>query len=316
MKDIWNLQPGTRIVVDANQYGQPIGKEASKLAEFLGTIARTGSICPLNTKHWKHLPKYVLENILAIVHMVQEGRPIQEIYENNPPSVHDDQWKWLVERWGTPQAAAQSEKMKESRTKVRYAHTAGRTGYATVNAQFAKNEGREPSHLEQFRFQRLRKDGSDKLSSEAAQQVYKTRSIHKCLALKIMGYGRGMTKSRLFGYGSVTRGSQSTSSISTMIEEMSAKHVQQIQIIQVEQAVREKTLLEEAESQFRMEAAEREAHLIAEAEERFMKLTEIREAKFMEMLDAHDKKYKALIDECMAKGMSSKYKVFHNKHSN
>ncbi|KAK8348982.1 hypothetical protein V6Z12_A06G114800 [Gossypium hirsutum] len=113
--------------------------EASKLAEFLGTIARTGSICPLNTKHWKHLPKYVSENILAIVHfdlqgkvedsdilshvgklrkefkstlktryykeIVQEGRPIQEIYENNPPGVHNDQWKWLVERWGTPQAA-------------------------------------------------------------------------------------------------------------------------------------------------------------------------------------------------------------------
>ncbi|KAK5794957.1 hypothetical protein PVK06_036211 [Gossypium arboreum] len=169
MKDIWNLQPGTRIVVDANQYGQPIGKEVSKLAEFLGTIARTGSICPLNTKHWKHLPKYVLENILAIVH---EKFDLQEIYENNPPGVHDDQWKWLVERWGTPQAAAQSEKAKESRTKVRYAHTAGRTGYATLNAQFAKNEGREPSHLEQFRFQHLRKDGSDKLSSEAAQQVY------------------------------------------------------------------------------------------------------------------------------------------------
>ncbi|MBA0694072.1 hypothetical protein Goari_004403 [Gossypium aridum] len=36
-----------------------------------------------------------------------------------------------------------------------------------------------------------------------------------------------------------------------------------------------KTLLEEAESQFRMEVSEREACLIVEAEERFMKLTEI-----------------------------------------
>ncbi|KAG8496469.1 hypothetical protein CXB51_007551 [Gossypium anomalum] len=305
MKDIWNLQPGTRIVVDANQYGQPIGKKASKLAEFLVTIARTGSICPLNTKHWKHLPKYVLENILAIVHefkstlktryykeMVQEGRPIQEIYENNPPGVHDDQWKWLVERWGTPQATTQLEKAKESRTNVHYAHTAGRTGYATLNAQFAKNEGREPSLLEQFRFQHLRKDGSDKLSSEAAQQDEACKMVKDSMPTpessftpqdntelenevytqvfspekdgKMLGYGRGMTKSRLFGYGSVTRGSQSTSPISTMIEEMSAKHVQQIQIIQAEQAVREKTLLEEAESRFRMEAAEREAHLIAE----------------------------------------------------
>ncbi|KAG8473257.1 hypothetical protein CXB51_035232 [Gossypium anomalum] len=35
--------------------------------------------------------------------MVHEGRPLEEIYENNPPSVYDNQWKWLVERWGTPQ---------------------------------------------------------------------------------------------------------------------------------------------------------------------------------------------------------------------
>ncbi|KAK5814169.1 hypothetical protein PVK06_029621 [Gossypium arboreum] len=104
--------------------------------------------------------------------MVQEGRSIEEIYENNPPSVHDDQWKWLVDRWGTPQAAAQSEKAKESQTKVRYAHTAGRTGYATLNAQFAEKEGCEPSRLEQFRFQYLHKDRSDNFRSDAAEQVY------------------------------------------------------------------------------------------------------------------------------------------------
>ncbi|MFQ6645326.1 hypothetical protein Gotur_019018, partial [Gossypium turneri] len=63
--------------------------------------------------------------------MVQEGRPVEEIYEKNPFGVHDDQWKRLVERWGTPQVAA-----KESRTKVRYAHTAGNIGYVTLNAQF------------------------------------------------------------------------------------------------------------------------------------------------------------------------------------
>ncbi|PPD94453.1 hypothetical protein GOBAR_DD08515 [Gossypium barbadense] len=53
----------------------------------------------------------------------------------------------------TPQAAAQSEKMKESRTK-------------------ATKEGHEPSCLEKFRFQHLWKDVSDKLSNEVAEQVY------------------------------------------------------------------------------------------------------------------------------------------------
>ncbi|MBA0670344.1 hypothetical protein Goklo_029801 [Gossypium klotzschianum] len=63
------------------------------------------------------------------------------------------------------------------------------------------------------------------------------------------------------------------------------------------------------------EAVEREAHLIVKAKEIFMKLTKIREAKFMDMIDAREKKYRDLFNECMAKGMLSKYKVFHSKHS-
>ncbi|KAB2004974.1 hypothetical protein E1A91_D11G244200v1 [Gossypium mustelinum] len=62
--------------------------------------------------------------------------------------------------------------MKESRTKVRYAHIAGNIGYVTLNTQFATKEGHEPSCLEKFRFQHLWKDVSDKLSNEVAEQVY------------------------------------------------------------------------------------------------------------------------------------------------
>ncbi|MBA0803376.1 hypothetical protein Gohar_013591, partial [Gossypium harknessii] len=174
----------------------------------------------------------------------------------------------------------------------------------------AKKEGHEPSCLEKFRFQHLWKDVSDKLSSEVAEQVYvRNKWDEACkrvkdsmptpkssfepqdnIALenevytqvfgpdndeKMLGYGSGMTKSRLFGYGSVTCGSQSTSTISTLIEEMSTKHVKQIQTIQAEQAIREKTLLEEA--------------------------------KLMDIMDACEKKYRALLNECMAKGMSREH---------
>ncbi|KAG8478374.1 hypothetical protein CXB51_028133 [Gossypium anomalum] len=155
MKDIWNLQPETHIAVDANQYGQPIRKETSKFVELLSTIASIDSICPLNSKHWKHLSKYVLEKILRIhekfnlqgkvdnvdilshvgklrkkfkstlktryyKEMIQEGQPLIEIYENNPFS--------------------------------------------------AEREDCEPSCLKQFRFQHLQKDRSDKLSSVIAKQ--------------------------------------------------------------------------------------------------------------------------------------------------
>ncbi|MBA0789419.1 hypothetical protein Gotri_026365 [Gossypium trilobum] len=31
----------------------------------------------------------------------------------------------------------------------------------------------------------------------------------------------------------------------------------------------------------------------------------------MDMMDAREKKYRALLNKCMAKGMSSKYRAFH-----
>ncbi|PPS00376.1 hypothetical protein GOBAR_AA20290 [Gossypium barbadense] len=79
---------------------------------------------------------------------------------------------------------------------------------------------------------------------------------------KMLGYGRGMTKSKLFSYGLVTQGSQSTLAISTLIENISVKQVEQIKIIQAEQAIREKTLLKEAESRFYKEAVEVYANCI------------------------------------------------------
>ncbi|MBA0841287.1 hypothetical protein Goarm_003786, partial [Gossypium armourianum] len=139
--------------------------------------------------------------------------------------------------------------------------------------EMAEKEGREPLRLEQFRFQHLRKDGSEKLSSEVkdSMPIPESSFAHQNdIALenkvytqvfgpdkdgKMLGYGRGMTKSRLFGYGSVTRGSQSTL-------------------------------------------------VITEVEERFMKLTKIQETKFMDMMDARENKYKALLNENMTKGMS------------
>ncbi|MBA0655701.1 hypothetical protein Goklo_008155, partial [Gossypium klotzschianum] len=146
---------------------------------------------------------------------------------------------------------------KESQTNVRYAHVVGNIRCATLNAKFAEKEGCEPSRLEQFRFQHLRKYGTDKLSSEVAKQVYdeackRVKDFMPTLGSsfthqdnvaleneeytqvfdldkygKVLGYGRGITKSILFGYGSVTRGSQFTLAISTLIEEMGTKHAEQ-----------------------------------------------------------------------------------------
>ncbi|MBA0810844.1 hypothetical protein Gohar_002802 [Gossypium harknessii] len=54
MKNIWNLQPETRIVVDANQYGQPI------LVRLLCYMCRKILICKVR---WRTLTSsHMLEN--------------------------------------------------------------------------------------------------------------------------------------------------------------------------------------------------------------------------------------------------------------
>ncbi|KAH0708789.1 hypothetical protein KY284_010216 [Solanum tuberosum] len=50
LKDVWNLPPGKTIVVPFNSRNQSIGKEGRKLASFLGIIARTPDLTPLNAK--------------------------------------------------------------------------------------------------------------------------------------------------------------------------------------------------------------------------------------------------------------------------
>ncbi|CAN0876589.1 hypothetical protein LINGRAHAP2_LOCUS11397 [Linum grandiflorum] len=46
-KEIWGLEEGERIPISLNQYSQPVGKNASKLALFLGVLARKTTFAPI-----------------------------------------------------------------------------------------------------------------------------------------------------------------------------------------------------------------------------------------------------------------------------
>ncbi|KAL3328105.1 hypothetical protein AABB24_035648 [Solanum stoloniferum] len=54
LKDIWKLPPGKIIDVPFNSRNQSIGKEGRKLASFLGIIARTPELTPLNVDDWRN----------------------------------------------------------------------------------------------------------------------------------------------------------------------------------------------------------------------------------------------------------------------
>lgn len=42
-------------MVQCNDINQPIGKEAARLGNFLGTVARNGKLCSLSYKDWRKL---------------------------------------------------------------------------------------------------------------------------------------------------------------------------------------------------------------------------------------------------------------------
>jgi hypothetical protein len=67
MTDIWNQPIEKRIVVRWNKYWQPVGDEASMLANFLGTIARNPRLCCLKYSDWRKVPKKDKERLLDIV---------------------------------------------------------------------------------------------------------------------------------------------------------------------------------------------------------------------------------------------------------
>lgn len=57
------------IKVKFNEYGQPIGKSAATLSNFLGLIARNGQITPLSHKDWRQVPstdKNFMWNIVQV----------------------------------------------------------------------------------------------------------------------------------------------------------------------------------------------------------------------------------------------------------
>ncbi|OWM80170.1 hypothetical protein CDL15_Pgr019334 [Punica granatum] len=131
------------------------------------------------------------------------------------------------------------------------------------------------------------------------------RGIHRSVRPdkygRVNGYGRWMTKSRLDGIRSFGQGSLVGTTLHTVLEEVTAKHAEQIEAIRVEQAAWEKSILEKVESRHRAKAEQREAPLLKEAEERYLKLAKKQEEKLMADADAREEKYQDFIDNLMSK---------------
>ena len=67
--DVWNSEG--KIPIETNEFGQPIGLDAPKLINFLGTIARDGHISPLNYVDWRAVPDENKEKMWQLVQVLE-----------------------------------------------------------------------------------------------------------------------------------------------------------------------------------------------------------------------------------------------------
>ncbi|CAN6293953.1 unnamed protein product, partial [Urochloa humidicola] len=170
LKDIWNLPRGTRIVVDCNEFNQPIGVEARILGKFLGMLARNGCLCSLSYKDWRlligkkenntneqknkkdilkqvkmrflyacRMEKWILKTIgerwrqhkSNLKSIYFDVNKSKEVnYSNAPKDVIPDQWIALVDHWMTQKAQDMSEINRINCAHKKSTHTAGPKSFA------------------------------------------------------------------------------------------------------------------------------------------------------------------------------------------
>lgn len=157
LKYIWNLPKGKRIMVRCNDIDQPIGKEGKHLGDFLGSVARNGSLCCLSYKDWRllktktnvkailyqvkmrflyppRMEKYILKTIgdrwrqhksdLKAMYF-DEKKSTKANYNNKPKSVTPDQWRSLVNHWTTQKAKGISATNRNNCSMRMSTHTSG-----------------------------------------------------------------------------------------------------------------------------------------------------------------------------------------------
>ncbi|XP_028079201.1 uncharacterized protein LOC114280979 [Camellia sinensis] len=188
--DVWNMEG--KISVSVNELGQPIGLEAPKLTNFLGTIARNGHMAPLNYVEWRALPDEIKEKMWQQVQSKFEIDPKSKSWvlksigkkwkdwkaelKANRYNTHKtdeerladcdervirDQWRILISFWNSKEAKERSVTNKASRAQQKITHTTGRKSFAQVREEqrVKRPDKKEPSRAELFILTRTRKDG-------------------------------------------------------------------------------------------------------------------------------------------------------------
>nr|XP_029119885.1 uncharacterized protein LOC105043294 isoform X2 [Elaeis guineensis] len=200
--DVWNSPEGQHIRVAFNNLGQPIGRKAAKLSNFLGTIARDGHLAPLNFIDWRAVPDGSKEKMWQLVESKFDIDPIgkdwvlkslgtkwrnwkaelkaahydthktdEERLADCDKRVVPDQWPFLVAYWSSKKGKARSNTNRANRVHLRFGHTSGTKSFARIREEerVKRPDGQELSRAELFVLTHTHKDGQpmDEASLEA-----------------------------------------------------------------------------------------------------------------------------------------------------
>ncbi|XP_059589791.1 uncharacterized protein LOC104881975 [Vitis vinifera] len=140
--DLLSMKPGEKKTTRFNTRGQVVydGK-GERLSSYMGTLVRSQHNVPIQVQDWNHVSEDVKEKIWALVlekyeleetcksYILQCCGNLFRSYRNKmkakyynpyntdeerlchrPPHLSDDDWRWLIHFWGTPEAKDISEK--------------------------------------------------------------------------------------------------------------------------------------------------------------------------------------------------------------
>ncbi|KAL2516623.1 Plant transposase [Abeliophyllum distichum] len=164
------IDPGKKLELEWNDLMQPVGPNRDQFMSYLGKIARNGMRLPLTYAHWSDVPEGILDYIW---NEIQETTNAPPAYRNNclksidakwrnwksrvktkyfsgitkeecltmvPKEIDAQQWKILVEYWGTKEVMEATEKNKRNREQVGPPHRTGRKSCANIRREEQFNE--------------------------------------------------------------------------------------------------------------------------------------------------------------------------------
>lgn len=190
LRDIWTMPSGKTIDVQFNGRNQAIGSEGRKLASFLGIVARTPELTPLNIEDWRCFNKEDKNKLVELVRKkfsipahgeefvkkslgkkwkdykcdlrsmyLTKYKTKEALLKNRPKHIPKDQWIGLVSYWVSDKGKRRSQANRSNRAKQKMPHTGGSKSIGTLMSEKAK-DGIEPTRAEVFILtHKKRKDG-------------------------------------------------------------------------------------------------------------------------------------------------------------